>query len=127
MPRGSGSIAFVHYRGQKKSDGSKGDDYIVYIDDLEDYQKWKDGDTSIPLTNFAGTDVYTSHKQGKQTADDRVSDFALANDFPDQARGGKPDMDAIIRHILSSSEATLTHIEGRQGPTNDSMDSMRTK
>jgi hypothetical protein len=62
MVRGSGSLAFVHYRGEKKADGSKGDDYIVYIDDLEDYEKYKEGDTSIALTRFAGTDIYTSHK-----------------------------------------------------------------
>ena len=62
MPRGNGTLAYVHWRGAKTSDGSKGEDYIIYVDDTEEYQKWKDGDTSIAIANFAGSDIYTNHK-----------------------------------------------------------------
>jgi hypothetical protein len=131
MPRGNGPIALVHYRGQKKIDGSKGDDFIVYIDDPEEFQKWRAGDTSIPLTNFALTEIYTNHRHGHQTGSDRVSDAVLVNEFPELTlaattakgstgggsgsggsggsgeSGSKPDVDAIIKFILSNRDITV--------------------
>jgi hypothetical protein len=127
MPRGNGSICLVHYRGQKKADGSKGDDFIVYIDDIEDYTKWKEGDKSIAITRFAGQDIYTNHKHGHQTAEDRVSDRDLHNEFGHLAQNGKPNKDEILEFILQSEDAQVVEVPERQGPTNDSMDHMRTK
>lgn len=62
MTRGTGNAGLVHYRGQKKSDGSKGEDFIVFIDDIAAYKKWKVGNTSIALADFAGQDIYTNYK-----------------------------------------------------------------
>jgi hypothetical protein len=39
-----------------------------------------------------------------------VSDLVLANEFPQFTQNGKPDTDAIIKHIIESSEAQLTHV-----------------
>lgn len=47
MTRGEVNQAKIHYKG-------KHDDFFVFIDDAEDFQRWRT-DKSIPLTNFIST------------------------------------------------------------------------
>lgn len=55
MPRGNGSQSKVHYQGKE-------DDFVVYIDDIESFQKWK-GDRSTPLAQVASSfKIFITHK-----------------------------------------------------------------
>ena len=55
MPRGNAAQSKIHYQG-------KDEDFVVYIDDVEIVQKWKD-DRSIPLTDVvSGFKVFVTHK-----------------------------------------------------------------
>jgi hypothetical protein len=47
MPRGNAQITKVHYKGNT-------DDFIVFVDDNETYQKWLN-DKSVPLAHFVST------------------------------------------------------------------------
>lgn len=45
----------VHYKG-------KDDDFLVFVDDVQEFQKWK-GDSSVPLVDFVSSfKVYLTHK-----------------------------------------------------------------
>lgn len=62
MPRGNDPVNIVHYRPQPDSKT-----YIVVVDDLELYEKWKldrkqDGRSSIPLVHFASSSKIQSTK-----------------------------------------------------------------
>lgn len=55
MTRGEGSQSKVHHKG-------KHDDYIVFVDDVETYNKWLN-DKSIPLARFVSPfTVFLTHK-----------------------------------------------------------------
>lgn len=45
MTRGESTQTKVHYKGNQ-------DDFIVFVDDVEAYKKFKEGDTSIPMAQF---------------------------------------------------------------------------
>jgi hypothetical protein len=55
MTRGEGSLSKVHYKG-------KFDDYIVFVGDVDAYQKWLN-DKSIPLAQIVSPfTVFLTHK-----------------------------------------------------------------
>jgi hypothetical protein len=55
MPRGNAQQTKVVYKG-------KSDDFVVYVDSIEDLQKWKK-DSSIPLAQVVnGWKVFCTHK-----------------------------------------------------------------
>lgn len=55
------TVTKAHYQGENE-------DFIVFIDDFEQYKKWKGdsrtaGDKSIPITEFVGSyKVFVTHK-----------------------------------------------------------------
>ena len=57
MPRGNASQSKVHYQG-------KTEDFIVFVDDAEAVQNWKN-DRSIPLAQVvSGFKIFVTHKYG---------------------------------------------------------------
>ena len=55
MVRGEASKLKVHYKG-------KDDDYLVFVDDADTYNKWKT-DKSVPLAHFVSSfKVFCTHK-----------------------------------------------------------------
>jgi hypothetical protein len=56
MTRGDVSHLKVHYKG------SDDEDYVVFLDSAEDYQKWLN-DKSVPLAQVVSSfKVFTTHK-----------------------------------------------------------------
>lgn len=56
MARGETTQAKVHFKGNQ-------DDYLVFVDDVETYKKWANGDKSVPLAHFVSTfKVFRTHK-----------------------------------------------------------------
>lgn len=55
MVRGEGQVNKVHYKGKE-------DDFIVMVEDVAEYNKWK-GDKSIPLVEVvSGFKIFVTHK-----------------------------------------------------------------
>lgn len=55
MPRGNTPQVKVHYAG-------KDEDFIIFVDDVQSVQKWKD-DRSIPLAQVvSGFKIFVTHK-----------------------------------------------------------------
>lgn len=55
MPRGNDTQTKVHYQG-------KTDDFIIFIDSIEDLEKWKK-DSSVPLAQVvSGWKIFVTHK-----------------------------------------------------------------
>ena len=55
MPRGNGPQSKVHYAGKE-------DDFVIFVDDPEAVQKWKD-DKSTPLAQVvSGFKIFITHK-----------------------------------------------------------------
>lgn len=87
MTRGEATLNKVHYQGNE-------DDFLVFVDDLEDFKKWQ-GDRSVPLANFVGNfKVYITHKQGAQGQYDGASKTVMSNEF------GTDNEDEVIKIIL---------------------------
>lgn len=56
MTRGESVQSKVHYKGAN-------DDFLVFIDDVEQYSKWLKGDTSIPLAQFMSSfRIFLTHR-----------------------------------------------------------------
>ncbi|EFX03142.1 RNA-binding protein [Grosmannia clavigera kw1407] len=105
--RGEATQNKVHYRGSDE-------DYIVFVDDVATYRKWKE-DSSVPLAHFVSSfKVFVTHNQGVQGTLDTASNGTLENEFSTH------DIDAVLKSILS--KGTLQEVEGpeRQGFKNDS-------
>lgn len=55
MARGEGKQVKAHYQG-------KDEDFVVFVDDLPQAQKWK-SDKSIPLAHFVSSfKIFVTHK-----------------------------------------------------------------
>ena len=55
MTRGEGSLSKIHLKG-------KDDDFILFVDDVEDYNRWLN-DKSGPLARFVSPlTVFVTHK-----------------------------------------------------------------
>ncbi|KAI1208897.1 shwachman-Bodian-diamond syndrome protein [Annulohypoxylon truncatum] len=106
MTKGEASQIKVHYKG-------KDEDFIIFIDDLETYKKWK-SDKSIPMAHFISTfQVFVTHKQGTQGQMDGASKATLDNEF------GVSNEDEVIKKILDSGSLQESEFPERQGPKND--------
>ncbi|KAG5657226.1 hypothetical protein HG530_012788 [Fusarium avenaceum] len=110
MARGETQQTKVHYKG--------GDDFIVFIDDVETYQKWKT-DKSVPLAHFISSfKIFVTHGQGAQGNLDAASKAELENEF------GTHVDDDVIKQILEKGATQTTEFPERQGPKNDNKGSM---
>jgi len=112
MTRGEGSLSKIHLKG-------KDDDFIVFVDDVEDYNKWLN-DKSGPLARFVSPlTVFVTHKQGAQGPYDAASKGTLAFEF------GTEDSNESMKKILMEGTLQTMEMHGRQGATNDSMSRMK--
>ncbi|KAF4495161.1 shwachman-bodian-diamond syndrome [Fusarium agapanthi] len=106
MARGETQQTKVHYKGS--------DDFIIFIDDVETYQKWK-SDKSIPLAHFISSfKIFLTHNQGVHGSLDAASKAALENEF------GTSVDDDVIKQILEKGDTQTVEFPERQGPKNDS-------
>jgi len=107
MTRGASTACKVFYKG-------KSEDFIVYVDDLEILQKWKN-DRSIALSDVLnGWKILVSHSHGAQGILDTASKAALENEF------GTKNEDEVMIKILEGGEYQPESTSGRVGSTNDS-------
>ncbi|KAH0606818.1 uncharacterized protein H6S33_003652 [Morchella sextelata] len=105
MPRGNAQQTKVVYKG-------KSDDFVVYVDSIEDLQKWKK-DSSIPLAQVVnGWKVFCTHKQGAQGIMDEASKANLSDEF------GTADEEEVMKKILQSGSPQVGVASERQGDTN---------
>jgi len=103
MTRGEATQTKVHLKG-------KDDDFIVFVDDYETYQKWLN-DKSIPLAHFVSTfKVFVIHKHGTQGQLSDAANLTLAAEF------GTEDQDEVIKHILQKGSVQEVQFPGREGP-----------
>ncbi|KAI1341628.1 shwachman-Bodian-diamond syndrome protein [Xylariaceae sp. FL0016] len=106
MVKGEATQVKVHFKGQE-------DDFIVFVDDTETYNKWQE-DKSVPMAHFVSTfKVFVTHKQGNQGQLDGASKSTLENEF-----GTSVDED-VIKQILEKGSIQESTFPGRQGPKND--------
>ncbi|KAG6013190.1 hypothetical protein E4U54_006992 [Claviceps lovelessii] len=115
MTRGESTQTKVHLQGRN-------DDFLVFVDDVDEYKKWLKGDTSIPLARFVSTfQVFLTHKQGTQGTYDAAAKNILAAEFDTE------NVDEVIKKILKNGTMQNMEMPGRQGSTNDSMSSMKSR
>ncbi|KAI5866920.1 shwachman-Bodian-diamond syndrome protein [Durotheca rogersii] len=106
MTKGEASQVKVHYKGSDE-------DFILFIDDLDTYKKWK-GDKSTPMAHFISAfKIFVTHKQGAQGQMNGASKSTLENEF------GTSNEEEVIQKILESGSIQETEFPGRQGPKND--------
>lgn len=56
MTRGEATQTKVHHK-------AGGEDFIIFVEDVDAYKKWRDGDTTIALAHFmSNLTIYTTHK-----------------------------------------------------------------
>ncbi|KAK4251911.1 ribosome maturation protein [Corynascus novoguineensis] len=107
MTRGDVSHVKVHYKG-------KDDDFIVFLDSVDDYQKWRT-DKTVPLAQVVSSfKVFTTHKQGAQGLLEGASKAMLENEF------GTAKDDEVVRQILEKGSLQEFEMAERQGRKNDS-------
>ncbi|KJK77827.1 hypothetical protein H634G_06794 [Metarhizium anisopliae BRIP 53293] len=105
MTRGESTQTKIHYKGSD-------DDFLVFVEDVDQYKQWMKGDTSIPLAQFVS--------QGAQGTYDAAPKNVLYSEF------GTDDDDEVIKKILKGGSMQTMEMPGRQGVTNESMSSMKT-
>ncbi|KAI1661330.1 shwachman-Bodian-diamond syndrome protein [Daldinia decipiens] len=106
MTKGETTQVKVHYKGKE-------DDFIIFIDDIETYKKWK-SDKSVPMAHFISAfKIFVTHKQGNQGQMDGASNSTLENEF------GVSNEDEVIKKILESGTIQESEFPERQGPKND--------
>ncbi|KAJ5161395.1 hypothetical protein N7492_006787 [Penicillium capsulatum] len=107
MPRANDTVSKVFYKGRSE-------DFIVFIDDLEILQKWKN-DRSIALANVLnGWKIFVSHHHGAHGVLDSASNAALENEF------GTHNEDECMVKILEGGEYQSSTSREREGGKNDS-------
>lgn len=128
MTRGESTQTKVHLQGRN-------DDFLVFVDDVDEYKKWLKGDTSIPLARFVSTfQVFLTHKyvvpiffffffssvlhlrganthcrQGTQGTYDAAAKNILAAEFDTE------NVDEVIKKILKNG--TMQNMEVMESPT----------
>jgi ribosome maturation protein Sdo1 len=106
MVKGNATQTKCHYKGNDE-------DFIVFVDDVETYKKWKE-DKSVPMVQFVSTfQVFVTHKQGVQGQLDGASKATLENEF------GTHVDDEVIAKILQTGNLQESEFPERQGPKND--------
>ncbi|KAJ3477630.1 hypothetical protein NLG97_g8790 [Lecanicillium saksenae] len=114
MTRGESVQTKIHYKGAN-------DDFIIFVDDVETYNKWKT-DKSIPLAHFISSfRIFHTNKQGTQGQLDAAPKNILSAEFDTEKE------DEVITKILQSGNLQQSEMPARQGPKNDSMSSMNAK
>lgn len=107
MTRADVNRTKVHYRGSTE-------DFIVFLDSAEDYQKWL-ADRSVPLTQVVSSfKVFTTRVGGSQGILEGVSKAMLENEF------GTSDEDQVVIQILEKGSMQEYEFAERQGQKNDS-------
>jgi len=110
MTRGEAKQIKAHYQG-------KDEDFIVFVDNMEEATKWKT-DKTIPLAQFVSSfKVFVTHKHGAQGVYDSASKAALENEF------GTSKDDDVIAAILTKGTLQESELGERTGAKNDSMGS----
>jgi len=110
MPTGEGPVTIVHYKGPETEE-----DFIVHIQDVDEYKKWKDGDRTIPLTHFVDSyKVFVTNKQGTQGKQVAPPKSTLENEFKTSK-----EVD-VVALILEKGDLQESKSAGRQGLKNDS-------
>ncbi|KAF8866629.1 shwachman-Bodian-diamond syndrome protein [Acephala macrosclerotiorum] len=110
MARGEAKQVKAHYQG-------KDEDFVVFVDDLPQAQKWKT-DKSIPLAHFVSSfKIFITHKHGAQGPFDGASKAALENEFD------TTNEDDIIKQILEKGTLQESEFKERSSTKNDSMGS----
>ncbi|KAI1649739.1 shwachman-Bodian-diamond syndrome protein [Daldinia loculata] len=106
MTKGETTQVKVHYKGQE-------DDFIIFVDDIETYKKWKN-DKSVPMAHFISAfKIFVTHKQGAQGQMDGASKSTLENEF------GVSNEEEVIKKILEAGTIQESEFPERQGPKND--------
>ncbi|KAI0383921.1 shwachman-Bodian-diamond syndrome protein [Hypomontagnella monticulosa] len=106
MTKGEATQIKIHHKG-------KDEDFVIFLDDLETYKKWK-SDKSIPMAHFISAfKIFVTHKQGAQGQMDDASKSTLENEF------GTSNEDDVIKKILESGSIQESEFPERQGPKND--------
>ncbi|KAK3310095.1 ribosome maturation protein [Chaetomium strumarium] len=107
MARGDVDHVKVHYKG-------KDEDFVVFIDSTEDYQKWL-SDKSVPLAQVVSSfKVFTTNKHGAQGMLDGASKAVLENEF-----GTSKDEEVVLK-VLEKGNLQEFEFAERQGRRNDS-------
>ncbi|OAQ96612.1 hypothetical protein LLEC1_03704 [Akanthomyces lecanii] len=114
MTRGETIQTKCHYKGNN-------DDFIIFIDDVDTYNKWKT-DKTIPMAHFMSSfRIFQTNKHGAQGQLDAAPKNILSTEF------GTEDEDEVIKKILHGGTLQQSEMPARQGPKNDSMGSMNAK
>lgn len=92
-------------------------DFIVFIEDPESLQKFKNGDTTIPLVDIVSVfKIYTNRQGGSEGVLDEASKAELSNEF------GKAKEDEIIKKIITEgSDKHSAHLSRGGNSKNDSI------
>ncbi|KAJ5296113.1 hypothetical protein PENANT_c021G00732 [Penicillium antarcticum] len=107
MARGNETASKIFYKG-------KSEDFIVFVDDLEILQKWKN-DRSIALVDVLnGWKIFVTHSHGAQGVLDTASKNMLQNEF------GTDNEDVCMVKILEGGEYQASSAREREGGKNDS-------
>jgi len=107
MTKGEATQTKVHLKGKE-------DDFLVFIDDVDTYNKWKT-DKSVPMAHFMSSfKIFCTHKHGAQGTYDTASKGMLDSEF-----GTHVDED-VIKKILETGTAQASEMPQRQGSKNDS-------
>ncbi|KAM3566757.1 hypothetical protein ARSEF4850_000291 [Beauveria asiatica] len=114
MTRGETVQTKCHYKGHS-------DDFIIFIDDVDTYNKWKT-DKQIPMAHFISSfKIFQTNKHGAQGQLDAAPNSILAAEFDTEKE------DEVIKKILEKGNIQQSEMPARQGPKNDSMSSMNAK
>ncbi|KXX74962.1 Restriction of telomere capping protein 3 [Madurella mycetomatis] len=91
MARGDVNRVKVHFKGED-------DDFLVFLDSVEDYQRWL-SDRSVPLAHVVSSfKVFTTHRRGAQGIYEGASKSMLENEF-----GTSDENDAVLKILEKGS------------------------
>jgi ribosome maturation protein Sdo1 len=108
MTKGTNQEVKVHFKGSS-------DDYIIYVNDVESVQKWKE-DKSIPMVDVVNAfQVFVTHRQGAQGILDSASNADMDSEF------GTHKVEDVVQQILEKGEVVTgksSSKEADKNPTN---------
>jgi len=120
--KGAAEPTLIHYHGDH-------DDWIIFIDDVEQYNVWKqaqqqldadadeeadDSSFDVPLFVTSKDEVFVTHKHGPQGPKNAASKIEVSIEF------GTDDKRLAIKQILLKGNLVESKFPERQGPKNDS-------
>ncbi|RKU42147.1 hypothetical protein DL546_005486 [Coniochaeta pulveracea] len=106
MARGGVQKPIVHYKGAS-------DDFFVYIDSQDDYEKWKTDKTVALAQVVSAFKVFETNKHGAQGTYNEPSHAALDNEF------GTHNEEEVIKIILEKGTIQESSLPERNGARND--------